>query len=93
MTTKQIQKKIEKHRSEIRSLEIMLMLKQPHLTSVEDLHFMSVRAYTVLRMANIQTLEDLLNWSEKQLLKLRYCGHKTIRELKAGLAEYGLALK
>ena len=69
------------------------VLLQPTLTPVEDLHFMSVRAYTVLKVAGIQTLDQLLNTSEKQLMKIKHCGYKSITEIKNGLAEYGLQLK
>lgn len=93
MTTTQIQKKIEKYRSELRSLEMQLMLKQPHLTDVIDLMFLSVRGWTILRAMGVQTLEQLLNLREQDLHNFKHCGYKTINEIKTGLAEYGLALK
>ncbi len=60
--------------------------------SIEKLD-LSVRSYNCLKRANITTLEDLSNISEKQLKKVRNLGLRGCEEIKAKMREYGLELK
>ena len=60
--------------------------------SVNELEF-TVRAANLLNNANIQTIRDLCQHSEKDLLKYRNCGKMTIREIKTKLEELGLDLE
>ena len=49
-------------------------------TSIEDLDF-SVRAYNCLKRAGIQTLQDLVNNSESDMMKIRNLGKKSLKEV------------
>lgn len=60
--------------------------------SVDELE-LSVRAYNCLRRANIKTIGELCAYTEAALSKLRNMGDKTIKEIKAALAQRNLALK
>lgn len=46
-----------------------------------------------LRNAHIKTVQQLVNLSEKDLLKIRNFGKKRIREIKDRLKEHGLSLR
>ena len=49
-------------------------------TSIEDLDF-SVRAYNCLKRAGIHTLQDLVNKSEGDMMKIRNLGKKSLKEV------------
>jgi len=49
-------------------------------TSIEDLDF-SVRAYNCLKRAGIHTLQDLVNKSESDMMKIRNLGKKSLKEV------------
>ncbi len=51
---------------------------------------LSVRSSNCLRAANIQTLEDLVQKTESEMLKYRNFGRKSLTELQNILAELGL---
>jgi DNA-directed RNA polymerase subunit alpha len=53
---------------------------------------LSVRASNCLESENIQTVRDLVQRSEDQLLEVRNFGETTLREVKEKLAEMGLRL-
>jgi DNA-directed RNA polymerase subunit alpha len=59
---------------------------------VEDLN-LTVRSYNCLKREGIHTVGELLSRSEQDLLDIRNFGSKSIDEVKAKLAEMGLALK
>ena len=59
---------------------------------VEDLAF-TVRSYNCLKREGIHTVGELITRSEQDLLDIRNFGSKSIDEVKAKLAEMGLALK
>ena len=48
-------------------------------TSIEDLDF-SVRAYNCLKRAGIHTLQDLVNKSESDMMKIRNLGKKSLKK-------------
>ena len=53
---------------------------------------LSVRASNCLESENIQTVRDLVQRSEDQLLEVRNFGETTLREIKEKLTELGLRL-
>jgi DNA-directed RNA polymerase subunit alpha len=53
----------------------------------------SLRPYTCLKRANIDTIQDLLNYSKDELLVLKNFGKKSLREVELSLSELGLQLK
>lgn len=61
-------------------------------TSIEDLDF-SVRAYNCLKRAGIHTLQDLVNKSESDMMKIRNLGKKSLKEVLDKIREMGLILR
>ncbi len=61
-------------------------------TSIEDLDF-SVRAYNCLKRAGIHTLQDLVNKSETDMMKIRNLGKKSLKEVLDKIREMGLVLR
>ncbi|PMQ00992.1 MAG: DNA-directed RNA polymerase subunit alpha [Dictyoglomus sp. NZ13-RE01] len=53
---------------------------------------LSTRAFNALRMAGINTLEDLLSKTEEELIHIKNFGQKSLQELKEKLQEKGLSL-
>lgn len=61
-------------------------------TSIEDLDF-SVRAYNCLKRAGIHTLQDLVNKTENDMMKIRNLGKKSLKEVLDKIKELELSLK
>ena len=61
-------------------------------TTIEDLDF-SVRAYNCLKRAGIHTLQDLVNRSENDMMKIRNLGKKSLKEVLDKVKELGLLLR
>lgn len=61
-------------------------------TSIEDLDF-SVRAYNCLKRAEIHTLQDLVNKSESDMMKIRNLGKKSLKEVLDKIRDMGLVLR
>ena len=61
-------------------------------TTIEDLDF-SVRAYNCLKRANIHTLQDLVNKSENDMMKIRNLGKKSLKEVLDKVRDLGLILR
>ncbi|MFI5267943.1 MAG: DNA-directed RNA polymerase subunit alpha [Chloroflexota bacterium] len=59
--------------------------------SVEELE-LSVRSYNCLKNANIQTIGELIQKSENEMLKTKNFGRKSLNEIKEILAQMGLSL-
>jgi len=59
--------------------------------SVEELE-LSVRSYNCLKNANIQTIGELVQKSETEMLKTKNFGRKSLNEIKEILASMGLSL-
>ena len=59
---------------------------------IEELNF-TVRSYNCLKREGIHSVGELITRSEQDLLDIRNFGSKSIDEVKAKLAEMGLALK
>jgi DNA-directed RNA polymerase subunit alpha len=60
--------------------------------AIEELEF-SVRSYNCLKRANINTIGELADKTEDDMMKVRNLGKKSLEEVKSKLAERGLALK
>ena len=61
-------------------------------TTIEDLDF-SVRAYNCLKRENIHTLQDLVNKSENDMMKIRNLGKKSLKEVLDKVRDLGLVLR
>jgi DNA-directed RNA polymerase subunit alpha len=59
--------------------------------SVEELE-LSVRSYNCLKNANIQTIGELVQKTEAEMLRTKNFGRKSLNEIKEILANMGLAL-
>ena len=59
--------------------------------SVEELE-LSVRSYNCLKNANIQTIGELVQKTEADMLKTKNFGRKSLNEIKEILAQMGLSL-
>ena len=60
--------------------------------SIDELEF-SVRAYNCLKRANINTLQDLTQKSENEMMKIRNLGKKSLKEVIDKVKEMGLNFK
>lgn len=60
--------------------------------TVEELD-LSVRSYNCLKRAGINTVDELTQKSEEDLMKVRNLGKKSLDEVQKKLAELGLSLK
>jgi DNA-directed RNA polymerase subunit alpha len=61
-------------------------------TTIEELN-LSVRSYNCLKREGINTVGDLVQRSEQELMDIRNFGQKSIDEVKAKLEELGLGLR
>ena len=69
-----------------------LLLRNDNLNrSVEELE-LSVRSYNCLKNANIQTIGELVQKTEAEMLKTKNFGRKSLNEIKEILAQMGLSL-
>lgn len=71
--------------------EIEEKLKKILGTPVEELE-LSVRSSNCLKMANIQTIGDLVQRSEEEMVKTKNFGKKSLAEIQNKLKSYGLSL-
>ena len=60
--------------------------------TIEELD-LSVRSYNCLKRAGINTVYDLTEKSEAEMMKVRNLGRKSLEEVKIRLADLGLGLK
>jgi len=60
--------------------------------SVEDME-LSVRSYNCLKRASINTVQDLIEKTEDDMMKVRNLGRKSLDEVLKKLGEMGLSLK
>ena len=54
---------------------------------------LSVRSYNCLKRAGINTVEELTNKSQEDMMKVRNLGRKSLEEVLAKLNELGLTLR
>jgi DNA-directed RNA polymerase subunit alpha len=60
--------------------------------TIEELE-LSVRAFNCLKRAAINTVEELTQKSEEDMMKVRNLGKKSLDEVKNKLEELGLSLR
>ncbi|GIN42121.1 DNA-directed RNA polymerase subunit alpha [Heyndrickxia oleronia] len=60
--------------------------------TIEELD-LSVRSYNCLKRAGINTVQELANKTEEDMMKVRNLGRKSLEEVKAKLDELGLGLR
>ena len=60
--------------------------------SIDELEF-SVRAYNCLKRANINTLQDLTEKSENEMMKIRNLGKKSLKEVIDKVKEMGFSFR
>ena len=53
----------------------------------------SVRSFNCLKRAGINTVEDLTNKTEEDMMKVRNLGRKSLEEVIAKLVSFGFNLK
>jgi DNA-directed RNA polymerase subunit alpha len=80
-----------------RSAEIMVEREESQKEkmlemSIEDLD-LSVRSYNCLKRAGINTVEDLANKTEGDMMKVRNLGRKSLEEVLKKMSDLGLALQ
>ena len=61
-------------------------------TSIDDLE-LSVRAYNCLKRAAINNVQDLVNKSENEMMKIRNLGRKSLKEVMDKIKELGLSFR
>jgi DNA-directed RNA polymerase alpha subunit len=61
--------------------------------SIEKIKFNSVRAKCLLQNAGIETIKELINFTECEFLKIRNCGVITLRDIKTAMWKYGLEFR
>nr|AMN09170.1 alpha subunit of RNA polymerase [Atractomorpha echinata] len=66
--------------------------KKIYLRDIGTLNI-SLRPYTCLKRANINTIQDLISYSKEELLLLKNFGQKSLQEVELSLIEIGLQLK
>ena len=59
--------------------------------TIEELD-LSVRSFNCLKRAGINTVEDLVNKSEDEMMKVRNLGRKSLEEVMAKLDSLGFTL-
>lgn len=79
--------------------DINIMVEKPEDTkekvlemTVEELD-LSVRSFNCLKRANINTVDELIQRTESDMMKVRNLGKKSLEEVTSKLAELGLSLK
>ena len=74
-------------------LEIMVEKEEDQKEmTIEELE-LSVRSFNCLKRAAINTVEELTQKTEDDMMKVRNLGKKSLDEVKAKLEELGLGLK
>jgi DNA-directed RNA polymerase subunit alpha len=82
----------EEIEAEAQAEEGRTLLRNDNLNrSVEELE-LSVRSYNCLKNANIQTIGELVQKTEAEMLKTKNFGRKSLNEIKEILAQMGLSL-
>ena len=72
--------------------EIEEKIKKPEYPTIDELE-LSVRAYNCLKREKIETVTELLEYREEELLKIRNFGQKSISEVRDKVKELGLEFK
>ncbi len=82
---------------EAKNAEIMVEKEETHKEkmlemTIEELD-LSVRSYNCLKRAGINTVQELTNKTEADMMKVRNLGRKSLEEVKNKLADLGLGLR
>lgn len=82
---------------EAREAEIMVEKEEAEkekvlVMTIEELD-LSVRSYNCLKRAGINTIQELTNKTEAEMMKVRNLGRKSLAEVKGKLDDLGLSLK
>ena len=80
-----------------KNAEIMVEKEETHKEkmlemTIEELD-LSVRSYNCLKRAGINTVQELTDRSEADMMKVRNLGRKSLEEVKVKLADLGLSLR
>lgn len=80
-----------------KNAEIMVEKEETHKEkmlemTIEELD-LSVRSYNCLKRAGINTVQELTDRSEADMMKVRNLGRKSLEEVKAKLSDLGLSLR
>ncbi|SIT87800.1 DNA-directed RNA polymerase subunit alpha [Edaphobacillus lindanitolerans] len=82
---------------EAQSVEIMVEKEEDQKEKVLEMTIeeldLSVRSYNCLKRAGINTVLELANKSEEEMMKVRNLGRKSLEEVKAKLEDLGLGLR
>lgn len=83
--------------NEAREVEIMVEKEETQIEkmlemTIEELD-LSVRSYNCLKRAGINTVQELTNKSEPEMMKVRNLGRKSLEEVKHKLADLDLTLR
>ncbi|AMV61155.1 DNA-directed RNA polymerase alpha subunit [Pediococcus damnosus] len=82
---------------EAKDAEIMVEKEETHKEkmlemSIEEID-LSVRSYNCLKRAGINTVQELTDKTEAQMMKVRNLGRKSLEEVKVKLTDLGLSLR
>ncbi|MFC6169683.1 DNA-directed RNA polymerase subunit alpha [Loigolactobacillus jiayinensis] len=82
---------------EAKNAEIMVEKEETHKEkmlemTIEELD-LSVRSYNCLKRAGINTVQELTNKTEADMMKVRNLGRKSLEEVKTKLTDLGLSLR
>lgn len=82
---------------EAKNAEIMVEKEETHKEkmlemTIEELD-LSVRSYNCLKRAGINTVQELTNKTEADMMKVRNLGRKSLEEVKNKLSDLGLSLR
>lgn len=82
---------------EVKETEIMVEKEETQKekvleTAIEDLD-LSVRSYNCLKRAGINTVQELTDKTEPEMIKVRNLGRKSLEEVKQKLADLDLSLR
>ena len=79
------------------SVETLVEKEDKHIEKLLDMTIeeidLTVRSYNSLKRAGINTLGELTQMTESDMMKVRNLGRKSLEEVKAKLASLGLSLK
>ena len=82
---------------QVRDVEIMVEKEEDKKEKVLEMTIeeldLSVRSYNCLKRAGINTVEELTQKTEEDMMKVRNLGKKSLEEVQAKLAELNLSLK
>ena len=82
---------------EARNTEIMVETKDSQKEKVREMTIeeldLSVRSYNCLKRAGINTVEDLTNKTEEDMMKVRNLGRKSLEEVREKLHELEMDFK